>query len=267
MASTRNQRGRARAAVIPFPRARGRIDVVRFAPSRASIAVGCAIVVAAAAAYAGARETKLFAVHEVAVAGAPSPVAAEVRRALVPVVGESIVALDAAAVEARVAALPTVVSAEIDRAYPHGLAVFVTPEQPAAVVRRGRESWLVSERGRALASLRKGARPLLPRIWIRGRAPIRPGGFVTSPAVAAATAVLRPLATDPLPARVRTVRADGELTLVLRTGVEVRLGSAEDLQLKLAVARRLLPVLRGRGYADLSVPERPVARTNPQVEG
>lgn len=267
MASTPNQRGRARAAVIPLPSARVSIEVPGFAPSRRSLAVGCAIVAAAVAACVGARETNVFGLGEVAVAGAPSPVAADVRRALAPVVGESLVGLDIAAVEARVEALPAVVSAEVDRAYPHRLVVYVTPEQPAAVVRSGRESWLVSERGRVLAPLPKGARPLLPRIWTRAGTAIRPGAVAASPAVAAATEVLRPLADDPLPARVQSVRAGGELTLVLRSGVEVRLGSAENLQLKLAVARRLLPLLRGRGYADLSVPERPVARANPQVEG
>ena len=74
----------------------------------------------------------------------------------------------------------------------------------------------------------------------------------------------------PLPARVATVRyLAGELTLVLRSGVEVRLGDHSTCALKLELARRLLPRLaEGRAYLDVSVPERPVAGTtlDSQVE-
>jgi hypothetical protein len=60
---------------------------------------------------------------------------------------------------------------------------------------------------------------------------------------------------------VATVRAGGqELTLVLRSGVEVRLGDLSDRLLKLTVAARILPSVEGPdGYVDVSVPERPVA--------
>ena len=70
----------------------------------------------------------------------------------------------------------------------------------------------------------------------------------------------------------RTVRAtDKELTLVLRSGLELRLGDAGDLRLKLAVARRIL-LLQGAetsaDYIDVTVPERPVVGgLNTQVEG
>jgi hypothetical protein len=55
---------------------------------------------------------------------------------------------------------------------------------------------------------------------------------------------------------------------VLRSGLQLRLGDARDLGLKLAVARRIfaLPGLTVDGYVDVSVPERPVAGM-PQVEG
>jgi hypothetical protein len=67
------------------------------------------------------------------------------------------------------------------------------------------------------------------------------------------------------PARVAAVSAaPGVLTFVLRSGIELRLGDAGDLRLKLAVARRVLRVLGPTGpdaYVDVSVPERPVARS------
>ena len=62
------------------------------------------------------------------------------------------------------------------------------------------------------------------------------------------------------PPRYRTI-TDKELTLVLHSGLEVRLGDAGDLRLKLAVARRLLLIQGAEtvaSYVDVSVPERPV---------
>jgi hypothetical protein len=79
------------------------------------------------------------------------------------------------------------------------------------------------------------------------------------------------LARDGLPARVRSVRLEGaDTTLLLRSGVEVRLGREHDLRLKLAVASEVLPqVPDGSSYLDVAVPDRPVAGSpdvQPQVE-
>ena len=64
------------------------------------------------------------------------------------------------------------------------------------------------------------------------------------------------------------VTRNAELTFVLRSGLELRLGDTSDLGLKLAVARRIFGVsgLSVGGYVDVSVPQRPVAG-EPQVEG
>ena len=69
--------------------------------------------------------------------------------------------------------------------------------------------------------------------------------------------------------------SDKELTLVLASGVELRLGDLDRLALKLAVAARILPQVeapaKGPPYLDLTVPERPVGSSaavqNPQVGG
>jgi len=55
----------------------------------------------------------------------------------------------------------------------------------------------------------------------------------------------------------------------LRSGIEIRLGDATDIDVKLEVTRRVLPQLGDlRGYLDVSVPDRPVAGAslNSQVE-
>ena len=73
------------------------------------------------------------------------------------------------------------------------------------------------------------------------------------------------------PTPVRFVRVAGaELTLVLGSGLEVRLGGVGDLRLKLAIAHRILRAVNAdgssSGYLDVSVPERPViAGSNAQL--
>jgi hypothetical protein len=80
-----------------------------------------------------------------------------------------------------------------------------------------------------------------------------------------------PLAGRRFPSHVISVRTiENALTLRLRSGLEVRLGDATELDLKLVVARRVIPLLQpGARYVDVSVPERPVAGTtlDSQVEG
>ena len=117
----------------------------------------------------------------------------------------------------------------------------------------------------------RGSQAALPRLWLPRTAKIAPGAVAASPAVESAVAALLPLRDAPLAARVRTVAVGSELTLVLRNGVEVRLGEPTRLALKLEVARRVVPLVTPETrYVDVSVPERAVAGTaqsNPQVEG
>ena len=166
--------------------------------------------------------------------------------------------------------MPTVASATFDRAFPHTLAVRVVPEHPVAVIRQGARAYVVSARGRVVARVRPGTRPGLARIWVgQAAATLTPGATVVGDLRTAVTAV-SPLAGHRFPSRVISVQAtEDALTLRLRSGLEVRLGDAADVPLKLAVARRLIPLLQpGSRYLDVSVPERPVAGTDPypQVE-
>jgi ferric-dicitrate binding protein FerR (iron transport regulator) len=59
----------------------------------------------------------------------------------------------------------------------------------------------------------------------------------------------------------------GDLTLLLASGTQLRLGDSGDLKLKLSIAKELLRLTSGAAYVDVSVPERPVAGYNPQVGG
>jgi cell division protein FtsQ len=212
----------------------------------------------------------MFAVRTVEVEGAPASLAAQVRDTVVPFEGKSLLALNGAAVINRVEDLPGVVSATYDRAFPHTLTVRVVPEQPVAVLRSGDASWLISARARVIATIDRLEYRSVPRIWLPRGFAAELGSFLTDDAGAAARA-LRAFETSGFARRVRWARIkDRELTIGLRSGLEVRLGPPLDLQLKIAVVKSVLPMLASATsgeYLDVSVPERPVAGSNSQVEG
>ena len=254
----------ARAIAAPAP---ARAGYARLAPSGRSLLVAFALLALAAGGYAAARQTSLFAVRSLEVEGASPAVARQVREVLEPLRGKSLVAVDGADVADRLTALPWVESVRLDRSFPHTLRVAVTPEQPVAVLRRGAEAWLVSASGRVLEEGGARERTRLPRIWLPASAEPLVGGRVQDGA-AVAVAALAPAAGTPFLARVRFVRQGEEtLTLVLRSGIEVRLGDTSELLLKLEIARAILSGLVAPGYLDLSVPDRPVLLGNSQVEG
>lgn len=235
------------------------------AARRRLLAIAIALPVVAVGAYFAARETSTFAVRTISVSGGTPALQAQVRRTLGPLVGRSLLALNGSALERRVDALPAVLSTSYDRAFPHTLRVRVVPEVPVAVLHRGKQTWLVSARGRAIAQIKAGTRLGLPRIWVPTAAQVAPGAILAADDGGTAARVLA-LAAG-FPARFTTVTfTHGELTMRLRLGVELRLGEPVDVRLKLAIARRALRVLPpGSTYLDVAVPQRPVAGSNPQV--
>jgi cell division septal protein FtsQ len=253
--------------VIPLRSGAGGTGLVRLLPSGRSLLVGFAIVLAAVGLYALARMTPMFALQRIEVEGAPPAVATRVRTALEPLQGKSLLALDGADVERRLAALSVVASASYDRDFPHTLRVVVSPEHPVALLRHGADAWIVAASGRVIASADPAAVKDLPRVWLTSDAP-RVGDRLTDPTGRRAVRALGLARTAHLAARVRIVRAgDRELTFLLFSGLELRLGDLQAVRLKLAVAARILPDLLAQGgysYLDVSVPERPVAGANSQ---
>lgn len=265
------RRTRAASAVVPLPQpgAGDRLDLARLVPSGRSLLLAFGLVVGISAAYWGARTTSVFAVERVDVRGAPPQVARDVQRATGDVLGISLLAVDAAAIEGTVRNLPSVAAASVDRAFPHTLVVKVAPVHPVAVVRRGAEAWLVDGSGRVIREIDSSAQAGLPRLWLPKKLSVEigrtlPAGY--EPAIK----VLAGLRDVRMPERVKAVRvAQGQLTVVLASGFEIMLGDPTDVLVKLAVAARVLPLLNdGMLYLDVSVPARPVASSylNSQVE-
>jgi cell division protein FtsQ len=241
--------------------------LARFVPTRRSLAVGVAMLAVALGGYLIARETPLFSIDRIEVQGGSPQVARQVHAALAAIVGRPLVGLDGSSVLQRVDALPTVVSASYDRAFPHTLRITVVAERPAAVLRRGPDSWLLSMRGRVMERLQSTALPPLPRIWIPARTPVRVGAdFTVAGAATAAHAV--GLAGRTFAARVVFASyTDRILVFHLRSGLELLLGDGSDIKLKVAVARRVLAIVpAGSTFVDVSNPGRPVSGTGSPLE-
>jgi cell division protein FtsQ len=260
----------ADVVVLRLPRARalrGRPrDLVDLLPGWRALAIALGVVLALAVGYLAARQSALFAVETIEIRGAPPAVSDSVRTALRPVEGESLLRLDLDSLASRLAAIPSVRKASFDRAFPHTLRVTVQAERPVAVLRRGSEAWLVSARGRVIRRLQQPRLSRLPRIWVPLTVAAAAGDRLADGVALRAVNVLAVLGNSrqPLPARVAHARVtDRELTLVLAAGTELRLATEDELELKLAVARRVLlalnPAVDGwPGYVDLTVPGRPV---------
>jgi cell division protein FtsQ len=240
----------------------------RFLPSSRSLALGVILAAVAACAYIGARETSVFAVHSIQVEGVSPALGRRVEAALEPLAGVSLLKLKPDDVSRLATALPDVASVTYDRAFPNTLRVRVEAEQPLAVLRRASESWLVSRHGRVMQKVARGTFATLPRIWVPQSVNVALGSTLSSGDGAAEAAALAPVRAAGLSPRVLSVGIKaGQISYALRGGVELRVGLADDLPLKLTIARQILGEATIVGYLDVSVPERPVAGDNPQLSG
>jgi cell division protein FtsQ len=260
---------RACAAALPVPdvaRLRA-LSLSRLLPSGVALLTGFGLLVGGALAYVGARETSLFALRTLEVSGAPPRVAAHVRAALQPLAGESLLKIDRAKIERRLAGLSDVSGVSFDRQFPHTLRVFVTPAHSIAVLRRGASAWIVSSDGRVVRSAAMLAAPKLPRVWVARATDVDVGSVLADEDASRAVRAVAVARSQGFSGRVDVVRSsDEELTFVLASGREIRFGDASALRLKLAVARRILPLIWGSStYIDVSVPTRPIAAVDSQL--
>jgi cell division protein FtsQ len=165
--------------------------------------------------------------------------------------GGPLVAIDTGAIAERLRALPAVASAEVERDWPHAVAVHVVQRTPVAAVQTAGGPALLDATGAVFAG---PAVPGLPGLTVASPGP-------ADPATRAAVAVL-----GALPATLRgqvltagsSIASDGgpaQVVLGLTGSREVRWGSAERTPDKAAV---LVPLLTqpGRIY-DVTSPDLP----------
>ena len=206
-----------------------------------------------------------FAVSGVAVSGGGTLVSAEVRQAAVDAIGgRSLLQVDAGAVAGAIEKLPYVRTASVDRTFPHTLTIRITTYRPSAAVRSGKAAYLVSSDGRVLSQdVPKDTK--LPVIRVARGLALAPGQHVPAGRIAAALGVLRavPHAFVHRVGHIHKLETGAAgLVAVIGRGMQVRLGSVSDVDLKLRVAVRVLRSMQSTtrsalAYVDVSVPGRP----------
>jgi cell division septal protein FtsQ len=245
-------------------------------PWRYALLIGACVVAVLGLLYLGARETSVFALRSVEVEGAPANVRQAILQSMEETRGTSLVSLDGDAVIRRLEALPSVQSVTYDRAFPHTLRLVVVPEQPVAVVNQASNLWIVSVHGRVIGPTSAAEAPELPRVHYQPEAPLVAGQLVAD---VGTKTILAALAETPkrMPLPIHSAGLDdGELTLVLAgeggTRPLLLLGPPVDAGTKLRVAALVLRKLDyverdALTYLDVTLPDRPVASTNPIVSG
>jgi hypothetical protein len=239
-------------------------------------AVSAVLVLAGLCVYVAARETSVFAVRTIEIQGGSPRVKAEVRRALAPELGRSLLRVSGAEVEREVASIPDVVSVHVSRSFPGTLHVTVRAERAVLLLRQGASSWVVSSYGRVMRKIRNPRRSSLPRLWLPSKAiDVTVGETLPLDDGKLAAAAIAPVAPGSFKGGVRSVDSSAAgVTLVLESGPQIRLGDIGNLRLKLTIARHILAIAAASdpatppAYVDVSVPERPVLGTgDSQVEG
>jgi cell division septal protein FtsQ len=225
------------------------------------VAVGAGAL--AGGAYAAALDTSIFALQRFALTGASPALSAQVRAALAPELGRSLLRVTGAQVDAVAATLPDVVSLRFTRSFPHTLRIDVVPERPALLLRRGAASFVVSARGRVMGRIAQPADSALPRMWVGKGTLLRVGQTLTAHNGLLGAVAAAGLGPGLIPSGVRFVTVSGtDVTLIMRSGFQIRLGDIGQLQLKLAIAQRIIAYLGSAiaddAYLDVSVPARPV---------
>ncbi|HEY2868762.1 MAG TPA: FtsQ-type POTRA domain-containing protein [Gaiellales bacterium] len=232
---------------------------------RLAVLVGAIAIVLLPLGYWGLENSSIFAASQVSVTGATPKVDALVRAAVAhDVSGTSLLRVDASSLAAELEAIPDVKTASVDRAFPHTVAVSVVMERPAALVRAGKASYIVSVDGRVLRAVKK-AGDTMPRLVLPPSSQPAAGHTVDSAQMRSALHVLA-VAPHRFPATIaklrKVVASPGGVVAVFGHGLQVRLGTAGSLDLKLHVAARVLvrmgdSIRRSVAYVDVSAPARP----------
>jgi cell division protein FtsQ len=247
---------RPRAPVDPRIRER-RVAIVR-AQGRRRLRWLIAIVALGILTTAGwlLTHSTLLDVDRVRVTGTQRVTADAVRRASGVHRGDPILFVDLGAVERRIERLPWVDEASAERVLWGDLSIRVIERSPVAWARRAPDLVaLVDGRGRVLADATDAPAELAE---LGGLTTVPPVGGEVAPRAAAGVVQKLPAALRSRVARV--VVGGGAVTLALRDGPEVRLGSPDQVPAKARAALAVLGTFTGGppAYVDVRVPNAPV---------
>ena len=206
-----------------------------------------------------------FAVDSVRVTGAPPARERQIHAAVEQQAqGRNLLSVDRGAIAGSLSNMPYVRSVSVDRAFPHTLAVTVRVEHPSMVVTVGKSYYLVAPDGRVL-EMRSKAPAGLPAVSLPAGTTLLVGSTTGDANVRAALSVLShtPAGFRGRVGRITKLTADsGTVSALVGTHITLRLGTPDDLALKLAVVQRVMRRITGQqrhdlSYIDVSAPGRP----------
>jgi cell division protein FtsQ len=213
--------------------------VARFA---GLLVVGLLTVAGSAVAIRWLLTAPRFAVTGIEVEGAARVSADRVRSAAAITTGTNVWRLDAAAIAARVEAVPEIRRADVIRRFPNRVVILVEERRPFTLVHAGRLHWL-DEEGRALDEVPQAVASAVPVVSGLSDAELVSMRTNPSPRAREAIALIRMLlrSGSPLAAEISEIdvsRGDGPVLYTV-DGVEVRLGT-DEWEERLARLERIL---------------------------
>lgn len=178
-------------------------------------------------------ESPNYKVGHIVVDGTSAVTPAEVRRAAGVTTSDSLLFLDREAVAARVAALPYVASAEIQRELPNTLTITLVERKPVATLVAGRRCFLVDREGYVLEQIDLSAPqegPLITNVPALGVVTV--GEQLTHPALVEALHLWEAYASAPISEEVTLseISAAGPMELIMyweEAPYEVRWGRSD----------------------------------------
>ena len=241
------------------PRIRERRVAVSRAKGRRRLRwmIGLLVLAALAAAAWAVTHSALLDVERIRVTGTQQATAPQVRDAAGVKPGDAILFIDTGAIARSVERVAWVDKARVERSLGGEVDIHVTERRPAAWVRRAPDRVaLVDARGRVLTDVGEPPPNLLE---ITGLREVPGAGHDVAP-----VAVADVLDQLPPSLGLRTTRialANDEVTLMLRDGPQVRLGSPQRIAAKARAAAAVLSSTAAAPprYVDVRVPGAPVA--------
>jgi cell division septal protein FtsQ len=242
-----------------------------------SLALTVLFVVVPAGVYAWGRSSSTFDVRHVQVIGAQRVSQKEALRLLEDrFVGRNLFSVGAADVARALRPLVYLASAKVDRHFPSTLIVRVREFRPGAYALWAGRWYLVSDDGHVLADVaaEKRSRPValasgpahaLPRLPAVGATgPLKLRAATSQAAILDALAVARAMPAA-LRAKMQRVRATAAgLQVVLRDGLRIDIGTADQLSAKVMSLQAVTGYYRAKHvkptYVDVSLPDRPLAK-------
>jgi cell division protein FtsQ len=257
-ARPRRRPARRPSARRPAPRLQSPLALLRSTSwRRRALAAAVAAGALALTYFAWFRDSSLVAVHDVKVEGVSSTDQHQIVAALTDSAqGMTTLHVQADRLESAVRQFPTVASVSADPSFPHGMTIRVAERQPALVVTDGDHQVAVAADGSALPGLHvQGQLPELRVDTLPATGRLSGDPLTEALAIGAAPAPIRPLVAG------ASVSRDYGIIVTMRGGIELRLGSGDQLDQKWAAIAAILAdrQVTSLSYVDVRVPNRPAA--------